>query len=101
MYETPLEESKIVISDFGLSKMEDQGALSTACGTPAYVGEMKLLRSIIQPNIQCSILLNVSQMSYKSDFDAGRVITAPELLQQKTYGKEVDLWAIGVITFIL
>uniref|UniRef100_A0A672R003 Calcium/calmodulin-dependent protein kinase type 1B-like n=1 Tax=Sinocyclocheilus grahami TaxID=75366 RepID=A0A672R003_SINGR len=63
LYETPLEDSKIVISDFGLSKMEEQGALSTACGTPAYV--------------------------------------APELLQQKTYGKEVDLWAIGVITFIL
>ncbi|XP_067250548.1 calcium/calmodulin-dependent protein kinase type 1B isoform X4 [Chanodichthys erythropterus] len=63
LYETPLEDSKIVISDFGLSKMEEQGTLSTACGTPAYV--------------------------------------APELLQQKTYGKEVDLWAIGVITFIL
>uniref|UniRef100_A0A673M204 Calcium/calmodulin-dependent protein kinase type 1-like n=1 Tax=Sinocyclocheilus rhinocerous TaxID=307959 RepID=A0A673M204_9TELE len=63
LYETPLEDSKIVISDFGLSKMEEQGALSTACGTPAYV--------------------------------------APELLQQKTYGKEVDLWAIGVIAFIL
>ncbi|KAI2661911.1 Calcium/calmodulin-dependent protein kinase type 1B [Labeo rohita] len=63
LYETPLEDSKIVISDFGLSKMEEEGALSTACGTPAYV--------------------------------------APELLQQKTYGKEVDIWAIGVITFIL
>ncbi|XP_051964689.1 calcium/calmodulin-dependent protein kinase type 1B isoform X1 [Xyrauchen texanus] len=63
LYETPLEDSKIVISDFGLSKMEEQGALSTACGTPAYV--------------------------------------APELLQQKTYSKGVDLWAIGVITFIL
>lgn len=41
LYETPLEDSKIVISDFGLSKMEDQGALSTACGTPAYVGKSK------------------------------------------------------------
>ncbi|XP_016127177.1 calcium/calmodulin-dependent protein kinase type 1D-like [Sinocyclocheilus grahami] len=29
------------------------------------------------------------------------VFVAPELLQQKTYGKEVDLWAIGVIAFIL
>ncbi|XP_012671106.1 calcium/calmodulin-dependent protein kinase type 1B [Clupea harengus] len=63
LYETPLEDSKIVISDFGLSKMDDQGMLSTTCGTPAYV--------------------------------------APELLQQKTYGKEVDLWAVGVISFIL
>lgn len=34
------EDSKIMISDFGLSKMEDPGSvLSTACGTPGYVGE--------------------------------------------------------------
>ncbi|KAM9429681.1 calcium/calmodulin-dependent protein kinase type 1 isoform 2-T2 [Salvelinus alpinus] len=63
LYQTPSEDSKIVISDFGLSKMEEQGVLTTACGTPAYV--------------------------------------APELLQQKSYGKEVDLWALGVITYIL
>ncbi|XP_041129768.1 calcium/calmodulin-dependent protein kinase type 1 [Polyodon spathula] len=63
LYDTAFEDSKIVISDFGLSKMEDQGVLSTACGTPAYV--------------------------------------APELLEQKTYGKEVDCWAVGVITYIL
>ncbi|KAI5095398.1 calcium/calmodulin-dependent protein kinase type 1B, partial [Silurus meridionalis] len=63
LYETPFQDSKIVLSDFGLSKIADQGFLSTACGTPAYV--------------------------------------APELLQEKTYGKEVDLWAMGVISFIL
>ncbi|MBN3300104.1 KCC1D kinase, partial [Amia calva] len=63
LFDTPFEDSKIVISDFGLSKMEEQGALSTACGTPAYI--------------------------------------APELLEQQTYGKEVDLWAVGVIAYIL
>ncbi|XP_033862809.1 calcium/calmodulin-dependent protein kinase type 1 [Acipenser ruthenus] len=63
LYDTAFEDSKIVISDFGLSKMEDQGLLSTACGTPAYV--------------------------------------APELLEQKTYGKAVDCWAVGVIAYIL
>ncbi|MGH0169250.1 UNVERIFIED_CONTAM: hypothetical protein FKN15_069685 [Acipenser sinensis] len=63
LYDTVFEDSKIVISDFGLSKMEDQGMLSTACGTPAYI--------------------------------------APELLEQKTYGKEVDCWAVGVIAYIL
>uniref|UniRef100_A0A8C4S7P9 Calcium/calmodulin-dependent protein kinase type 1D-like n=1 Tax=Erpetoichthys calabaricus TaxID=27687 RepID=A0A8C4S7P9_ERPCA len=52
-------DAKIVIGDFGLSKMLDQGVLSTACGTPAYV--------------------------------------APELLEQMTYGNEVDCWAVGQI----
>lgn len=28
-----------MISDFGLSKMEEHGVMSTACGTPGYVGE--------------------------------------------------------------
>ncbi|XP_051789287.1 calcium/calmodulin-dependent protein kinase type 1D [Erpetoichthys calabaricus] len=63
LYDTPFEDAKIVIGDFGLSKMLDQGVLSTACGTPAYV--------------------------------------APELLEQMTYGNEVDCWAVGVISYIL
>ncbi|OXA43935.1 calcium/calmodulin-dependent protein kinase type 1 [Folsomia candida] len=57
------EDSKIMISDFGLSKMEDSGIMATACGTPGYV--------------------------------------APEVLAQKPYGKAVDVWSIGVISYIL
>jgi len=63
LYFSPEEESKIMISDFGLSKMEDSGIMATACGTPGYV--------------------------------------APEVLAQKPYGKEVDVWSIGVISYIL
>ena len=63
LYHSPEEESKIMISDFGLSKMEDSGIMATACGTPGYV--------------------------------------APEVLAQKPYGKEVDVWSIGVISYIL
>lgn len=37
LYYCPDEESKIMISDFGLSKMEDSGIMATACGTPGYV----------------------------------------------------------------
>ncbi|GBM98234.1 Calcium/calmodulin-dependent protein kinase type 1 [Araneus ventricosus] len=37
LYYSPDEESKIMISDFGLSKMEDSGIMATACGTPGYV----------------------------------------------------------------
>ncbi|PIK45486.1 Calcium/calmodulin-dependent protein kinase type 1D [Apostichopus japonicus] len=57
------ENSKIMISDFGLSKMEGSGDMSTACGTPGYV--------------------------------------APEVLAQKPYGKAVDVWSLGVISYIL
>ena len=41
LYFSQDEDSKIMISDFGLSKMEDSGIMATACGTPGYVGECK------------------------------------------------------------
>ncbi|XP_021564041.1 calcium/calmodulin-dependent protein kinase type 1B isoform X2 [Carlito syrichta] len=63
LYATPFEDSKIMVSDFGLSKIQAGNMLSTACGTPGYV--------------------------------------APELLEQKPYGKAVDVWALGVISYIL
>ncbi|XP_037788439.1 calcium/calmodulin-dependent protein kinase type 1 isoform X2 [Penaeus vannamei] len=37
LYYSQDEDSKIMISDFGLSKMEDSGIMATACGTPGYV----------------------------------------------------------------
>lgn len=41
LYYCPDEDSKIMISDFGLSKMEDSGIMATACGTPGYVGKRR------------------------------------------------------------
>ena len=41
LYYSPSEDSKIMISDFGLSKMENSGVMATACGTPGYVGEFQ------------------------------------------------------------
>lgn len=41
LYYSMDEDSKIMISDFGLSKIEDSGSvMSTACGTPGYVGKI-------------------------------------------------------------
>lgn len=37
LYYSQAEDSKIMISDFGLSKMEESGVMATACGTPGYV----------------------------------------------------------------
>ncbi|KNE67098.1 CAMK/CAMK1 protein kinase [Allomyces macrogynus ATCC 38327] len=56
--------SRIMISDFGLSKIfDDVQLMRTACGTPGYV--------------------------------------APEVLRREGYQKQVDMWSIGVITYIL
>uniref|UniRef100_A0A183CFT1 Protein kinase domain-containing protein n=1 Tax=Globodera pallida TaxID=36090 RepID=A0A183CFT1_GLOPA len=63
LYYNQDDDSKIMISDFGLSKTEESGIMATACGTPGYV--------------------------------------APEVLQQRPYGKAVDVWSIGVIAYIL
>ena len=63
LYYNQDDDSKIMISDFGLSKTEESGIMATACGTPGYV--------------------------------------APEVLQQRPYGKAVDIWSIGVIAYIL
>lgn len=37
LYYSADEDSKIMISDFGLSKV-DTAVMATACGTPGYVG---------------------------------------------------------------
>jgi len=65
LYYDESEDSKIMISDFGLSKNLgfENDIMNTACGTPGYV--------------------------------------APEVLSRKPYGKAIDAWSIGVITYIL
>lgn len=89
------EDSKIMISDFGLSKMEDPGSvLSTACGTPGYVGaESPGLRLWAgkEPGAAGKNLLPPCPHS----------TIAPEVLAQKPYNKAVDCWSIGVIAYIL
>ena len=41
LYYSPDPDSKIMISDFGLSKTEESGTMATACGTPGYVGKLQ------------------------------------------------------------
>lgn len=37
-----------MITDFGLSKMEQNGIMSTACGTPGYVGKPRTRNGAVQ-----------------------------------------------------
>ena len=63
LYHTKGSDSKIMISDFGLSAMQDTDNMRSACGTLGYI--------------------------------------APEVLSKKPYDKSIDVWSIGVITYIL
>ncbi|GCC29466.1 hypothetical protein chiPu_0007908 [Chiloscyllium punctatum] len=47
------ENSKIMISDFGLSKMLDMGVMSTACGTPGYVAPEVLDQKPYDKAVDC------------------------------------------------
>uniref|UniRef100_A0A672IPB1 Calcium/calmodulin-dependent protein kinase IGb n=1 Tax=Salarias fasciatus TaxID=181472 RepID=A0A672IPB1_SALFA len=53
LYDSPDEDSKIMISDFGLSKMVDNGIMSTACGTPGYVAPEVLAQKPYSKAVDC------------------------------------------------
>ncbi|XP_024239865.1 calcium/calmodulin-dependent protein kinase IGb isoform X2 [Oncorhynchus tshawytscha] len=53
LYYSQDESSKIMISDFGLSKMEDNGVMSTACGTPGYVAPEVLAQKPYSKAVDC------------------------------------------------
>lgn len=47
------ENAKIMISDFGLSKMADHGVMQTACGTPGYVAPEVLAQKPYSKAVDC------------------------------------------------
>jgi len=51
-----------MISDFGLSKTEESGAMATACGTPGYVGMCQHLSCCLkfcQYEYSCVVILEM------------------------------------------
>ncbi|XP_029910829.1 calcium/calmodulin-dependent protein kinase IGb isoform X1 [Myripristis murdjan] len=53
LYYSQDENAKIMISDFGLSKMVDNGIMSTACGTPGYVAPEVLAQKPYSKAVDC------------------------------------------------
>ncbi|KAM3871673.1 calcium/calmodulin-dependent protein kinase type 1D-like [Diretmus argenteus] len=53
LYYSQDENSKIMISDFGLSKMVEDDIMSTACGTPGYVAPEVLAQKPYSKAVDC------------------------------------------------
>ncbi|XP_071758988.1 calcium/calmodulin-dependent protein kinase type 1D-like [Centroberyx gerrardi] len=53
LYYNTDENAKIMISDFGLSKMSEHGVMSTACGTPGYVAPEVLAQKPYSKAVDC------------------------------------------------
>ncbi|XP_076022868.1 calcium/calmodulin-dependent protein kinase type 1D-like [Genypterus blacodes] len=53
LYYSQDENSKVMISDFGLSKMIDNDIMSTACGTPGYVAPEVLAQKPYSKAVDC------------------------------------------------
>lgn len=53
LYYCKEDESKIMISDFGLSKTEESGIMATACGTPGYVAPEVLAQQPYGKEVDC------------------------------------------------
>lgn len=73
----------VKIADFGLSKIQsDEDKLHTSCGTPGYVNNIDIAKNIV---------FYLTNHRY----------VAPEVLLCETYNESVDMWGIGIITYIL
>uniref|UniRef100_A0A8C4RR14 Calcium/calmodulin-dependent protein kinase IGb n=1 Tax=Erpetoichthys calabaricus TaxID=27687 RepID=A0A8C4RR14_ERPCA len=53
LYYSSEENSKIMVSDFGLSKIEENGIMSTACGTLGYVAPEVLTQKPYSKAVDC------------------------------------------------
>lgn len=53
LYYSTDPDSKIMISDFGLSKTEESGTMATACGTPGYVAPEVLAQQPYGKEVDC------------------------------------------------
>jgi serine/threonine protein kinase len=81
-------DTNIKITDFGLGRI-GEFSLSTVVGTPYYVGT--------QDVPFCCFFFFLAHFFPLFEMPS----TAPEVISQKRYDKSVDLWSVGVITYLM
>ncbi|KAG9353243.1 hypothetical protein JZ751_017819 [Albula glossodonta] len=86
VYYNRLKQSKIVISDFHLAKLEN-GLIKEPCGTPEYLGEERRR------------LVTVAERGVH--FRDQSTALQNDVVGRQRYGRPVDCWALGVIMYIL
>ena len=86
------------IMDFGLSKIVTASRLlSTACGTPLYIGNFLPTLAITTLPARCVH----AEVPVRVHSALNLTTAAPEVLECQPYDSKEDVWAAGVICYML
>ena len=99
-------DTDVRLADFGISRFFDEGFMKTTCGTPAYTAPglfspflfplsfPPFFPPLLFPFLFFSFVTFLLTLSFSSLFIA-------EVLESSNYTMAVDLWSIGIITYLL